>query len=471
MAGAHLDAPWHDASFRDPRGRMVVHNGRLVRALHKDYARHYEALISSGLYDRLTREHLLIPHREVAAGAVPIPADFELHKLIEPQRIDFVSHPHEWPFSALRDAALVTLRVLRIAIDHGMTLKDASAFNIQWHHGRPLLIDTSSFEMMTRARPWLAYRQFCRHFLAPLALMSAVDARLAGLWLASLDGIPLDLTSRLLPRRTWLRTGLLFHIHLHARSERTLSGSLGDAPRPRKEAATSTEALLAFVASLEKATRGLRGVGVATAWSGYGDAPPSYSQDASAAKAAAVERVVRDLRPEVVWDLGANTGNASRLAARAGATTVIALEQDHASVDRCYRETRDNSELSVLPLVCDLMNPSPALGWAQRERASLSARGPSDLALVLAVIHHLAIGNNVPLPRIASWLSEIAKAVLIEWVPRSDAMVQRLLAGREDVFVDYHENAFTNAFDRHFELLERVPIAGSERVLHLYRRR
>lgn len=469
--GAPGDEPWHDGSFRDPSGRVLVHHGRVLRALHRTYQQHYDALISSGLHARLVSEHLLIPHREVDPRGVAMPADFALHRLLEPEPIAFVSHPHEWCFTALADAALATLRVQRLAIEHGMTLKDASAFNVQWHHGSPLLIDTSSFEIMPLPRPWPAYRQFCRHFLAPLALMGDVDPRLSGLWLANLDGIPLDLASRLLPRRTWLRPGPLLHVHLHARGERRFARSPGVTPTPRSPRTMSRDALLAFVSSLENAVHGRHNPPARTSWSAYGDAPPSYSADASLAKAAAVDRIVRELRPRVVWDLGANTGALSRVAARAGATKVIAFEQDHASVDRCYRELRDAGETSVLPLVSDVTNPSPAFGWAGRERASLTQRGPCDLALALALVHHLAIANHMPFPRIASWLAEVAKVLLIEWVPRSDEMVQHLLADREGVFADYDEAAFAAAFVPRFELLERLPIRDSDRVLYLYQRR
>ena len=204
-------------SFRDPSGFVFERQGELYRQVNVIHAEHYDHLVASGLYDHLVRSGLLIPHQEVE---IPASEPTRAYRVLKPERIDFVSYPYEWSFGQLRDAARVTIKAQAAALDHGMSLRDASAYNIQFQRGHPLLIDTLSFEKLPEGSPWVAYRQFCQHFLAPLALMSHRDVRLGQLLRIHLDGIPLDLAVRLLPWRTRLRPSLLLHLFLHARSQR-----------------------------------------------------------------------------------------------------------------------------------------------------------------------------------------------------------------------------------------------------------
>jgi ribosomal protein L11 methylase PrmA len=182
-----------------------------------------------------------------------------------------------------------------------------------------------------------------------------------------------------------------------------------------------------------------------------------------------VRDAIARLRPSTVWDLGANDGTFSRLASDAGVET-IAFDLDPAAVDRNYRTVKERGERLLLPLLMDLSNPTPALGWANAERMSLVERGPADVALVLALVHHLAIGHNVPLPRIATFLASIAGAIVIEFVPKEDSQVQRMLSSRADVFTAYHRDAFEAAFRDHFRIESANTIEGSVRTIYVMRR-
>ena len=210
------------SSFRDPSGFLFTENGTLFRAVSCRYRQHYDHLIQSELYDKLVENKLLIPHKEVDLGTIKhFPGSREdVYKIIQPERVPFISYPYEWCFSQLKDAALTTLKIQKQALDHGMVLKDASAYNIQFYKGVPLLIDTLSFEIYQENQPWVAYRQFCQHFLAPLALMAARDIRLGQLMRIYIDGVPLDLASGLLSSSSWLKPALLTHIHLHAKAQK-----------------------------------------------------------------------------------------------------------------------------------------------------------------------------------------------------------------------------------------------------------
>jgi ribosomal protein L11 methylase PrmA len=452
------------ASFRDPAGFVFDHGGVLHRQVNRCYADDYDALVGSGLQRRLVEQGLLVDHAEVEPPGPPGP---EHYRTLRPERVAFVSYPYEWCFGQLQDAALATLRIQREALARDMTLKDASAYNVQLHEGRPLLIDTLSFRRRREGEPWVAYRQFCQHFLAPLALMSRVDPRLGQLLRVHLDGVPLDLAAALLPLRARLRPGLLLHVWLHARFQRRhagAAGATGPAARP-----VSRSALLHIVDALERTVAGLRWQPQGTEWADY-YAGDSYEAKAFACKRALVARHLEALRPRRVWDLGANTGAMSRIAA-ARCEHVVALDADPACVERSWREVRERGERNVLPLLMDLTNPSPALGWETRERGSLFERGSPDALLALALVHHLAIANNVPLRRVSAAFARLAEGLVIEFVPKADAKVKVLLASREDVFPDYTREGFESAFRERWTIEAADPIEGSERTLYRMRRR
>jgi len=447
------------ASFRDPSGFLFARDGVLFRQINRVYAEDYSRLMESGLYDKLVKAGLLIPH--VEAGQVAVESD--AFKIIQPERVPFISYPYEWAFSQLKDAALTTLSIQKRAMKYDMSLKDASAYNIQFVRGRAALIDTLSFERYKEGQPWVAYRQFCQHFLAPLALMAYRDVRLSQLLRVYVDGIPLDLAGRLLPARTRLNFGLLTHIHLHAGAEKRFAG------QSVRTARMSRNALVGLIESLESTVRKLSWKPAGTKWSNYYDIT-NYSDAAFEHKKQLVAEWTKRVNPKLVWDLGANTGVFSRAVSASGAFTV-SFDVDPAAVEQNYLQAKREKEQNVLPLQIDLTNPSPALGWANRERESFGERGPADLTLALAVIHHLAITNNVPLPQLADFFAETGKWLVIEFVPKSDSQVQTMLASREDIFPNYTREGLESAFERRFIIRESVIVHESERRLYLMERR
>ena len=446
-------------SFRDPSGFVFFYEGRLYRQVNKIYRKHYDALFSSGLYDRLVKMQLIIKHRETAA--VPSPAPASCYRIIEPEPVPFISYPYEWCFSQLRDAALATLRVQMAALGHGLILKDASAYNIQFRSGRPVLIDTLSFEIYRAGEAWSAYRQFCQHFLAPLALMAYTDPRLNKLARIHIDGVPLDLASALLPRRTYLSFSLLTHLHLHAASQKRYARKTAAI----KKRPLSPKALNALIANLQSAVRKLKRPNQPTEWGDYYE-NTNYSPAAQNEKKQIIASFLDEIRPQTVWDLGANTGYYSRLASARGAQTV-AFDIDLRAVEANYRQMQDAREKNLLPLTLDLTNPSPALGWAHRERLSLKERGPADLVMALALVHHLAIANNLPFAAIARFFQELAPGLIIEFVPKDDSNAQKLLSARPDIFDRYTRPDFEAEFGRYYQIVKAEKIKNSGRILYL----
>ena len=452
------------ASFRDPSGFVFRRDGILYRQIQPAAAADWEAFLSSGLHERLVADGLIVEHDEAALELAAMPG---AAAVIRPRAIDFISYPYEWCFSQLKDAALLTLELQSRALEVGLRLKDASAYNVQFDAGRPVLIDSLSFEVAAKTDPWPAYRQFCEHFLAPLALIAHRDAR-CGLMLRDfIDGIPVDLAAGLLPARTRLNLGLSAHLHLHAGAQRRAARE-APAARPARERRISETGQLALIDSLRRTVQGLR-YRPAGQWTGYSTST-SYSDRATASKGEIAREMLASVGGRMAWDLGANVGVYSAIAAESG-YRVMAFDQDAASVETHWRQVRDRPELGVLPLVMDLSNPSPALGWALEERASFLQRGQPDVIMALALIHHLAIGNNVPLPSVARLFARMSPRAIVEFVPKEDPMIRRLLADRRDVFDRYSIEGFRDAFGGPFRIVREVPIDDSPRTMFLLERR
>ncbi len=464
------------ASFRDPSAFVFWRDGRPYRQIQRVFSTEWDAFEASTLKGRLLDEGWIIPYEAVGSELAVAPG---AHAVIRPEPIEFISYPYEWTFGELRAAALLTLDIQLAAMASGWSLRDASAYNIQFREARPIHIDSTSFEPFEDGAPWVAYRQFCEQFLAPLALVARRDVRLARLLRLGPDGIPLDLASRLLPWRTRLDFGLLSHIHLHARAQvRHAADAAGadaadgppgvDAGRGRVARISPTR-LDGLIRNLRSTVAHLDWRPTGTEWADYAE-HTSYGAAAAADKDRIVARFVREVPGLRVWDLGANTGRFSRIAADAG-KRVVALDIDPAAAERHYRALRDAGRGDILPLVVDITDPSPALGWAGRERRSLLERTDADAILALALVHHLAIGRNVPLPLIAELFADLALWAIVEFVPKEDRMVRRLLATRRDVFPDYDLEGFRTAMADRFEIVHETPLTEGARVLFLLRRR
>lgn len=457
-----LDQEQIPASFRDPSGFLFSRAGVLYRQINRAYQQDYARLMDSGLYAKLVKAGLLIPHEEVDQA----PAQKEAaYKIIQPERVPFISYPYEWSFSQLKDAALATLSIQKRALKLGMSLKDASAYNIQFVRGKAALIDTLSFEIYKENLPWVAYRQFCQHFLAPLALMAYRDIRLGQLLRVYIDGVPLDLAASILPARTRFNFGLLTHIHIHAGAQKRYAGSEIN----RRKSSMSLQALTGLIESLESTVKNLTWKPAGTEWGDYYD-NTNYTDAAFKHKQRLVREWSAEVRPGLVWDLGGNTGVFSREAGASGALT-ISFDIDPAAVEQNYRYARAGKEQNILPLILDLTNPSPAIGWDNRERDSFGGRGPADLILALAVVHHLAISNNVPLPQLADFFAAHCTWLIIEFVPKSDSQVKKLLASREDIFPGYTKADFESAFGWKFEISRAQQVDDSERTMYLMKAR
>lgn len=454
----------HPGSYKDPDGYVVVSDKLCYRVLTANYQKQYDHLINSGLYQLLVDKHWLVSH---TGANINIENSY---KVILPKQIPFISYPYEWSFNQLKDAALLTLSIQLEALKHGMTLKDATAFNIQFIGKLPIFIDTSSFELLDETKPWVAYGQFCRHFLAPLALMAYTDLRLSSLLSTNLDGIPLDLCAKLLPYKSKWNMGVLTHIHLHAKAVKNFESKNKEV---KQSASFSLNKLTAIIKHLKQTIKGLKINNQKTVWDDYYAANNNYTETAFVEKYNWIECEIAKRANELnlVWDMGANNGTFSRIAAKQG-LNVVAMDIDANAVDANYLNLKQENFNTILPLVIDLANPSTSSGWNTKERDSIYTRQTPDLIMALALIHHIVIGLNVPMQQAISFFAEhTQKYLIIEFVAPDDSQVVKLLLNRQGQFDAYNETNFRNSISQEFTIEAEFAIKQSSRTLFLLKKK
>ncbi len=454
-----------EGSFRDPDSGVFLSADRVYRWFSARGAVEFEAFERSGLLESLVKSRRVIATRPVSLGELPgrlgLPVDASL--ICEHPRLPFISHVYEWSFEMLKAAAIHQLELLRSTLGEGYTLKDATPYNIQFVGTEPIFIDVGSFGKWEEGTPWVGYSQFCRMYLNPLLLHGLTGVPYQAIMRGSLEGIdPADLT-RLLPVRQKVRKRVLIDVVLQAWLNRRFARSSAVSELAGKRAILKKD-ILGTLNRLQRTIVGLKSRRPSSHWSEYED-HNSYSQKAQESKEQFVELALRESNPSIVWDLGCNTGKYSILAAR-HSDNVVAMDSDVDTVDTLYRKVKGSNK--ILPSVMDLLNVSPDQGWAQAERYGLSSRGPADFVLCLALFHHLAIGGNVPIRQFMSWLADVARAGVIEFVPKTDAMVQRLLRLRKDIFEDYSQSSFETFLGRHFRIIKRVKLPESDRMLYFF---
>jgi hypothetical protein len=449
------------SSYRDPSGFVFTCNHEVYRQVNTGFKEHYDFFNSSGLYKLLVEKKLLIGHSEM-------PDDFiaakDKYKILKPEQLHFISYPCEWSFDMLKNAALLTIMIAKEAMNHGMILKDATPYNIQWHKGRLIFIDTLSLEKYEEGKPWMAYRQFCENFLGPLLLMKYSKQSLHELFIAYPDGIPLQIVQSLLPWRSKLNMMAYLHIHLHAK----LAGkSKGKDERP---ATISSKKLVHLLNSLEGLVQSLHRKETDTAWSDYYTEAASRNDYLNQKKQIIENWLSSTKGLETGIDFGANEGVFSKLLSAKGIMT-IAADGDYVAVNKLYKRSIAEKVTNILPLIIDLGNPTPAIGMNNKERSSFLNRiKDTDIGLALALIHHLCLGKNIPLSGVAELFSASCKNLIIEFVPKNDPKALQLLLNKKDIYTDYTIENFETAFSKSFKTAEKQTIPGTERILYLMKR-
>ena len=451
---------YHTSSFKDNSGYIFEHNGKIYRKINFRYKENYDHFNDSGLYAHLVKKNLLLQHFDIE----PTADFFEIgsfYKIIQPLQLPLITYPYEWSFNQLKDAALCTLKIAEESLVYGMCLKDASAFNIQFYKGNPILIDTLSFEVLTPNKPWAAYKQFCQHFLAPLALMSYCDERLNIMLKEYIDGIPLNLTSKLLPLQHYVNMDLLLHIDIHSYFTSNYSDSTNYSIFNKTYTLKSLKGLLY---SLQNTISKLSARHAKkTSWYDY------YQQDVDEnyliCKKEILQEYIKEIAPIKVLDIGANRGEFSMICAKKQIFTV-AIDSDTSCIDEMYRNSANDF---LVPLVLDISNLSGGIGWDTSERQSFFQRYQPDLILALAITHHLVFSHSIPLRKQAEFFAKHSRFLIIEFVNETDYQLIKLAHVRSFYDVDYSQNIFETEFSKYFELVKQISLS-STRTLYLYKK-
>ena len=457
-------------SFRDRDGRIYRCDGRILRGISERALADYRKLGAAPFFQRFVDAGKLVATCEVPFDAVPLPAEEKAlwAGFLEHETVPVISYAYEWTFGMLRDAAVLTLDLLEAAIGADMTLKDATPYNVQFVAGRPVFIDIASFETLQPGATWAGYRQFCEMFLFPLMLQAYKGIDIQPMMRARIDGVGVQTMARMFGFRDRFKKGVFSHVWLQAKLDSRYGATRQDVKSELKSAGFSKELILANVRKTRKLVQKLSWGGEGSEWGGYEEFH-NYSESDHALKEGFVEDCVRDSGAATVWDIGANTGQFARIAAR-HAKQVLALDIDHFAVERMYRRNVADGIGNILPLVQNVSDPSPNWGWRNRERSDLVSRAKPDLVLCLALIHHVVITANVPLDEFVEWLASLSEQLVIEYVSRADDKVQALLRNKEDKYDDYHRERLEASLLRHFSIERQQSLESGNRFLYWCRR-
>lgn len=442
------------SSFRDPAGYIYYEEGRVYRKIFPCYFKQYDFFMNSGLYKELSEKELIVRHKEIKRTKEYI--------LLEVEKITFISYPYEWCFLQLKDSALLTLKIAKIALNYGMILKDSSGYNVQFFKGKPIFIDTLSFDFYEEGSPWGAYGQFVRHFMAPLLIMRYVDERLNCILKNYIDGIPVDIADAILKGRGGFTTKQ--HISWHSKSITKHADTDNKIKQIKMSKINLIQMIEMMIRQIDKLTR----VEKKSEWGDYYQ-HTNYDDISEKVKKNLVKEYISEIKfgeEDVIFDIGANDGKYSRIGAN-DKINVISFDIDYNCVEHNYKLVKCNNENNILPLFLDCTNPTPSIGFNECERKGLNERGNIKCVMALALIHHLAISNNVPLEEIAKWFANLGEYLIIEFVPKNDSQVEKLLKTRIDIFPNYKLDYFEECFSKYFEIIKKDDIKNSKRTIYL----
>lgn len=461
------------SSFRDAfyGGYVFSFKNTIYRCINKSYKDNYDYFFSSGLYNQLVEKNYLIAHSEII-DIEQFGLDDSIYKVIKPIQLPYISYPYEWSFHQLKDAALLTLNILLESLDKNMILKDATAYNIQFYKGKPIFIDTLSFEKYEDGSLWQAYSQFCRHFLAPLVLIAYTDYRMYQLSLNFIDGIPLDFAAKLLPIRTKFNLGIFMHLHLnasiHKKAEKSTNKDNKKLTLKKTNLINLIKNLINTVSNINYNTKKAE-----SNWNGYYSFTNYNKESFTKKEEILLEFISKCNDNSKIIDLGANNGHFSRLISdKYPNSIIVSADMDYHAVDENYLLIKNYVNENIYPVVLDLTNPVPNIGWANGERDSFLERiRDSDITLALALIHHISITNNVSFYEISKFFASFTKYLIIEWVPKDDSQTIKIINENIGDYSYYSMENFEEAFKKYFSILDKTIIYNTKRTLYLMQKK
>lgn len=458
-------------SFRDPAGCVYEGDNRIFRTVNECFIQEFDRVRASGLLEQLAERQYVLPAKLINPDREVLQSTGrETTYVLEIPKLPFISYPYEWTFSALKSAALLHLDIHLTALSQGITLSDASAYNIQFQGAKPIFIDHLSFRPYKKGEVWAGHRQFCEQFLNPLLLQAYWGVSYNAWYRGTQEGIGVNELARLVKWRHIFRGNMFMHVVLQAKFQKASQNNalalkkdmLSAVPFPLVSFQRMLTKLQKWISQLEPESNGK------TVWQDY-TKEHSYSSEETAMKKEFVREFSRETRPQLLWDLGCNSGEFSATALEAGAEYVVGFDADHGALEAAFARAQTEN-LPFQAVYMDALNPTPNQGWMERERGGLQSRAKADGVLALAFVHHLAIARNVPLEQVLAWIMGLAPKGVIEFVPKEDPMVHTLLRLREDIFPNYTEKNFRECIARNARIVKTQVVSKSGRLLIEYAR-
>jgi hypothetical protein len=438
-------------------GRLYSIGEQLVREVKPHFFKTVRKVLQEPWYRELERQGKLIISEEVS----PEEGSSSSSSWLKHPKLPLVTYPWEWSFSALKDAAMLTLDIELKAREHGYTLKDATGTNILFLGAYPIFVDVLSFVPLKSGTPWIALGQFCRSFLFPLMIQSYKNLAPQPLLLSGLGEISLEDTWRILGISSIRRPGVFKWVYLQRMLEKQMRGARFDGESLKiGEGFLSDQQTRRMILSIRSLIYSIEWNPQNTEWAPYAT-KNSYAEEEEKQKADFVEETLKQLRPDRVFDFGANSGVYSRLAAK-HVQEVFSLDHDPGAIDLLQQSKIRN----IWSILSNLANPTPGVGWSSSERPPLFERMGEGFFLALALIHHLRIGCGIPLDNVIALFEKVGRSGIIEWVDRDDVMVKHLLRHREDVFDDYDKSNFIKLIEDRFYIKSSVNLKGGTRALY-----
>jgi len=457
-------------SFRDPANsvyQLIDETGkvRIIRGLREDALKNYKELITQEFYSDLSREGALVETKEISTKDFDKPSEYKWAGYVEHEAISFISYPYEWPFSMLKDAALLHLDLMERSLESGWTLKDATPYNIQWKNLKPIFIDIPSFEPWIKGEPWVGYRQFCSMFLAPLLLKSHLNIDYVDILRSSLDGISPTESIKLFQGLNKFKKGVISHIYFPSKVENSiLNRERDDAYAKKRKAPSHSKAMIiGLVQSLRRLINRLNYKIGHSDWSQY-DITHSYDDSDFNLKKKFIEKYASSRFRDQIWDIGCNTGTFSDICSQ-HCNQVVSIDSDFVAIEKLFLSQKEKTSSNILPIVMNLANTSPSQGFASKERKSFEERGKPELIICLALIHHMRISSNIPNIEFLKYLRSFDAEIIIEFVDRHDEMVKKLLTNKKEDYPDYNKQDFLREVQKYFEIKDRQSLKNDDREI------
>jgi len=462
--GSKEKAQRNPGSFRDPSGYIFENENQIFRAVSNLGFVNYKYVKDSGFLDAAIAKNWVVGCKEVEQSLPDVAAEL----VLEHPRLPFISYPYEWSFEALKSAAIFHLDVQLMALGYNVAVSDATAYNVQFLGTNPIFIDVLSFKEYKEGEFWVAHRQFCEQFLNPLLMGSEFGIAHNSIYRGNLEGVSTSDVDKLLPRwRKFTSWGLFTHVYLQAKFQSGAGEKHKNSANSKKQRRLSKNAFTEMLTQLRNWISRLEVKNTSkTVWADYAN-DHSYADEETIAKSKFVAEFSSKVAPKILWDLGCNTGDFTRVAQEGGDCIGIGFDFDQNSLDEGFQRSR-KEKTNFLPLFLDAANPSPSQGWNHRERLSFKDRANADAVLALAFEHHLAIGKNIPLPDVVDWICSLAPTGVIEFVPKSDPMIERMLLLREDVFHEYNEEQFEISLRKNAKIVKSIQVSATGRKLYWY---